>query len=341
MAYSRLEADALPNATPADSGDRVQRLMRWNADVVIQEDIYSLLLRDPRWTVAVRMLAVNMLAAAASDSALDGIFKDAGRYVAVMWAIHLHVSDSLTLPKLKAICTASGLLSPGRARALLSYLRYLDYIAVLPAGGPGEIARYVPTAALMAAWRSHLSAALNAARILEPAAGLIIDRLHDPAVLATFARILGEELLASTRGPDQSQNFYRVFLHRHAGTQIVWSLLAVDDEAFPPRKPIPLSIAATARRFRVSRIHVGRLLDEAEREGFLRRRDDGTVVFEEGVRSTIQFLYATQLVRLLSAAAKTIIEHPDLVACPAAAGSGVNPEPGAVSAGFTSEPVHA
>ena len=305
-------------------GDAVKRLMRWNADGMIDADIYGLFLSHPRWAEAIRTFAINLLDAASRDSALDGIFKDAGRYVAAMWAIQLHLTGGLTVPKLKTICTASGLLSPGRARALLSYLRYLDYVAALPAQRPGETARYVPTPTLLAAWRSHLSSALKAVCIIEPAANLIVHRLNDPVILASFSRIHGEELLASARSPDQPQNFYKVFMHRHAGTQILWTLLAVEDAEFPPSTPIPLSIAGTARRFNVSRIHVRRLLDEAEREGFLRRMDDGAVVISETTRPIIRFLYATQMIKLLTAAAKTIIEHPDIV--PSAA-----PEPGFIS----------
>ena len=41
---------------------------------------------------AVRALASNMLALAERDHTLDGVFKDAGRYIAAMCAFHLHAS---------------------------------------------------------------------------------------------------------------------------------------------------------------------------------------------------------------------------------------------------------
>lgn len=299
---------------PANARGDVVSLMRWNFDGAIPDEAIALLLSDPLLPHAVRMLATKMLAAAANDRAIDGIFKDAGRYIAAMSAIYLHASGGLTLPRLKAMCAASSLLSPGRARALLSYMRYLGYIAPFPIEQRAEPAHYMPTARLITAWQGHLRAALDAAYILEPAVGLVRDRLNDPDVLTTFSRIQIEGLMLSGQVNDIAPTFVRIFLQRHAGTQIVWSLLAAEDDAFPPRQPIRLSIAATARRFNVSRIHIRRLLDEADRNGLLRRGEDGTIHLEEAARAALRFIYPVQLIRLLSAAAKTIVERPDLIA---------------------------
>jgi hypothetical protein len=60
---------------------------------------------------------------------------------------------------------------------------------------------------------------------------------------------------------------------RNAGMMIFYSLALAgrDDDAFPPRRPMPLSINALATRFSVSRKHVLTLLRDAEAEGLLRR----------------------------------------------------------------------
>jgi hypothetical protein len=120
-----------------------------------------------------------------ADKALDGVFKDAGRYMTAMCALHLHLSGGLTLPRLKEACGTSGFLSPGRARAMLHYLRHLGYFA--PVGETPM--RYVPTESFVSAWGAHQRAALEAARIVEPAAGWIADRLHEPAVFESFSRV--------------------------------------------------------------------------------------------------------------------------------------------------------
>jgi hypothetical protein len=263
----------------------------------------------PRYPDAARALAANMLAVGEADKALDGIFKDAGRYVATMWAIYLHTAGGLTLPRLKEVCASSGYLSPGRARALLLYLRHLGYFEPVSAGMHGAPARYAPTDAFVTAWGAHLGAALDAAAIVEPAIAAVRNRLHEPIVFECLARIQGEGLLATAQTADQTEPFTRVFLHRYAGLQILFTLLMAGDASiFPPTGPIPFSITATARRFGVSRIHIKRLLDEAEQEGLVQCTQDGSVVLSEVTRATIVFLYATQIIQLIASAAATQVE---------------------------------
>jgi DNA-binding GntR family transcriptional regulator len=81
---------------------------------------------------------------------------------------------------------------------------------------------------------------------------------------------------------------------------------------FPPAEPIKLSLAATARRYGVSRNHVRRMFAEAEQRGMLTLDKDGTVVFLDAGRRGLEFHYAFQLVRLLIAAAKTLKERPEI-----------------------------
>ncbi|HEX3672641.1 MAG TPA: hypothetical protein VHU87_00065 [Rhizomicrobium sp.] len=262
----------------------------------------------PRYPDAARALAANMLAVGETDKALDGIFKDAGRYVATMWAIYLHTAGGLTLPRLKEVCASSGYLSPGRARALLLYLRHLGYFEPVTEGMRGAPARYAPTDAFVAAWGAHLGAALDAAAIVEPAVAEVRGRLHEPAVFECLARVQGEGLLATAQNADQAEPFTRIFLHRYAGLQILFTLLTGDRTAFPPAGPIPFSTTATARRFGVSRIHIKRLLHEAQQEGLVQCRDDGSVVLSEAARATIVFLYAAQIAQLIASAAATEAE---------------------------------
>jgi hypothetical protein len=265
----------------------------------------------PGFPEAARALAGRMLEAAERDRELADIFKDAGRYVAALWAVHLHLSGGLTLPRLKEVCDSSGLLSRGRARTLLQFLRHLGYLD--PASGGSGAARYVPTGPFLAAWTSHLRVALGAASLVEPAASLVLDRLHEPEVLESFARLHGGGLLQSARGKDQSAPYIRIFLHRLAGTQIVWILLSAGAETvFPPAEPVAVPVAATARRFGVSRIHVRRMLDDAAREGLVRLDPGGAVALTEPTGDYIRFLYAGQLVQLLAAAAGTVTARPEL-----------------------------
>lgn len=137
--------------------------------------------------------------------------------------------------------------------------------------------------------------------------------MHERATLDTFARMHTECLLTWAGGGGHDAPFIRVFTHRYAGSQIVWTLLLADDSDFPPSTPVTFSVGAAARRFSVSRMHIKRILEEAEREGLLRLGDGGTIVLPDSTRSFIREFYAMQLIGLLVAAAKTVRERPELV----------------------------
>ena len=275
------------------------------------EDIHARLATHPRLPEIVRTLARNMLEAGADDRTLDGIFKDAGRYVAAMWSIYLHVSGGLTLPRLKTICASSGFLSPGRARALLLYMRYIGYVAPAPKLR-GEPTPYVPTARFLVSWRKHIQAALDSVISIEPELVPLVDRLHETAVFNAFVRLEGEGLLEAAKTFGVNRPFTRVFMNRHAGSQMVWVLLSADTSGvFPPHAIAVPSVSALAERFGVSRVHIKRMLKDAEREGLISYQADNIIHFEACLRDDMHLIYVAQLVRLLIAAAKTLKECPE------------------------------
>jgi hypothetical protein len=295
-------------------GDQFESLRSWRAQgPAALEAASARLARHPNLPDAARALAVNMLAAGDKDKALRGIFKDAGRYIVAMLAIYLHLGGGLTLTRLKDFCAMSRLVSPGRARALLLYLRYLGYVELFPVHGPGKAARYMPTAHFLASWNLHLKAALDAIAHIEPAAAVLRDRLDEPAVFDAFARLQADGLReTSSGGYEMDTAYFRVFLHRHAGSQIIFLLLATN-ETFPPQGATPFSLAAASRRFGVSRIHIRRLLDAAEAEGLLRNDGEGNLTLEEAGRAEIEKSYRHQIAHLLAAAAAAVDEAADVV----------------------------
>jgi AraC-like DNA-binding protein len=233
------------------------------------DERFAMLLRHPGLAEAARRLSKNMLAIAKTDRALDGILKDAGRTAATGLAMYLHLTGGLTLPRLKEICAQTGLVSPGRARAILLYLRFLKY--VVPAGGGGRAGLYAPTPELEHAWAAIAHARLDALTPVEPTVMRLSNRLGDPAVMRQFIRIECEIglRLGSMGGKDNA--FWRVFLNRHAGMQILHALMlgAGDTDTYPPDCPTPFSLSQLARDFHVSRPHVARLVRAAEQEGLV------------------------------------------------------------------------
>lgn len=291
----------------------IAALLEWEALGGVPLLGCSRLLAHPHFQAAARALARNMLDMCI-DSGLRGIFKDAGRYVATMWALYLHGAGELTLPALKQVCLRSGLLSPGRARSVLLYLLHLGYIEPSRDGNRRGAVRYVPTARFHAAWASHLRAAVSAAAIIEPGARHVLAALDRPEVIDTLNRIQSEGLLAASNSSQQHAPYFRIFMHRHAGTQIAWLLMTSPDGAtdFPPREPVRLPVAAIARRFEISRVHARRLFDDARAEGLIEADEHGGICFTDDAGAFIRHLYAAQLVQLLASTAATLRARPEL-----------------------------
>ncbi len=301
---------------------QVQGVMRWDSGPEISDEAYAMLRAEPLYPQAVRRFASNMLAAGDADLALDGILKDAGRNVAALCAVYLHVSGGLTLPRLKTLCAGFGLASPGRARALLLYLRYLGYVGPAQTVAKGGPAVYPVAYKLVVTWREHQRAVLDAAAVLEPEIAVLIDRFETPGVFETYAALLAQGFLATVPHFDVNMPYFRIFMHRHAGIQIVHFLLAhATDEAFPPKAPIAFSISELAQRFGVSRSHVRRLFDAAEREGLIQRCNDGAVLWTPAGRVSLDNVFESQMTRFLATAARTMASHPDVFGPLAAADS--------------------
>ncbi len=291
----------------------VDRLLSWDAYGEEPEAVYARLRAHPRYRAAVQTFAHNMLAQAEADPALDGILKDAGRNVAAKCLAYLHVTGGLTLPRLRELCASIGLVSPGRARALLLYLRYVGYVQLLPLRRKGAPAQYLPTERFLKTWRNHMRAMLEAAAAIEPAAGVVLRDLDVAGVFETFVRCISEGYLEGLHNIDPESPFFRVFMHRYAGTQLVHLLVTATPDVFPPHQPFALSISAAARRFAVSRTHIRRMLVAAERGGLLRLQPDGAIRLEPSGREEIDHIYATQIIVFLIAAARTLKARPDLV----------------------------
>jgi hypothetical protein len=250
--------------------------------------------RRPAFAAAARRLAGNMLDLCAADRHLAAVFKDAGRYVAAMSAAYLHGAGGLTLPLLKQICAGSGLLSPGRAQAILEFLLHIDYLHE-PDGDVGS-GRYLPTARFLAAWARHLQAALDAGAVIEPGIAVVSGQLENPDVFEAFLAVQAARLHGLTRTMgDPFPGLNRAFLHPHAGSQILWMLVAQGDDVFPRTGEIRISLTDVSRRFEVTHVHVRRLLRQAQEQGMLTYAGHGRLSFEPLGASIVKRHFAFQL----------------------------------------------
>ena len=259
----------------------------------------------PGFPAAVRMLGQNMLSLSAADRAIDGIFKDAGRYVVAACAATM--PSGVTVAGLKVLCARFGLLSPGRAAAMLLYLRYLGYVSLWRDRSASGPAIYRTSPSFLIAWRAHYSAVLNAAALIEPEAAHVVVRLNDPAFFQCFCQLHLDELALNIRDWDPNMAYARVFMNRYAGSQIAWALLIQHrDGPFPFAGPLALSKADLARRFGVSLMHVKRLFAAALREGLMERDNNKQLFLTELAQGQIRLLYAAQFVALLTTCERTM-----------------------------------
>jgi hypothetical protein len=267
------------------------------------------LMGHPQFAAAARALATATLDGGDRDPALATVFKDAGRYVAAMWALYLHASGGMTLPQLKQVCASSGFVSPGRARLLLQVLEHIGFVEPV-APPPGQRARaYLPTPAFITAWSAHLIAAIRAAALIDPAIAILADHLDEPAILHLFLRIQAARLHQIAAGMVEAPPFQRIFMHRYAGTQIISLLVSSGTgNEFPPSGAMPITLNKVAARFGVSHLHVRRMLGDAMRDGLLDHAPNGTVLLSEEMRATLAFFFATQLVELIAGATLALAE---------------------------------
>jgi hypothetical protein len=286
-------------------------LLAWDAAGVTLEDRYARVRASPRYPDAARAFAHAMLAQAEADRALDAVLKDAGRNVAAKCLAYLHMTGGLTLPRLKALCASTGLVSPGRARTLLMYLQHLDYARASPRCDAKSPTRYEPTARFLETWRRQMCATLESAAIIEPAVSRVLARLEVQAVFESYVRCISEAYLEGLKSVDTGDPFFRTFMHSYAGTQIVHGLVLAARDAFPPLAPIAFQLTETASRFSVSRLHVRRMMDAAQQRGLV-RLTDGFLLFTPAGRAAVDHIYATQLLVFLITAARTVRSCPEL-----------------------------
>lgn len=264
---------------------------------------FAAVLSDPRLPEAIRALILGTEAFPPADTTLDGRLKDVGCYLVAKCAVYLHQNGEVTFARLREIAAVRVYMSPGRTRSLLTLLCYHGYLSE-EQPGPGAARRYVPTESFLAGWRRHVHGLLNVAAILEPSVALVRNRLDDPAVFGVFCRHHAEAGFREVREVHQSTGLVRVFLHRYAGSLILWHLYLADHA----EGAIPVSINAIAQRHAVSRAHVRRLLAAGVREGLLRYVGDREVLLEEAGRAAVRFFYAARFFVSITAAKQTMAE---------------------------------
>ena len=249
-------------------------LEKWEAavgDYVSEEVLQTVVLADPRFSACHRKYVEGALAYAGENAAFQTIASDMGQYFLCSIAVYMDASGGLTHRRLRALMGDAGILSAGRATALLWRLRLGKFIEPVDTdAGEGLLKQFVPTPAMVQAFRERLRVDFGALAILEPAVEPLLARFDEPDMYRLIIQLMGEDLIGSAARPDSRLEEFHMIAARAAGVLIMYDMAASVESAddFPASGPVTSSVAALARRFGVSRSHVLSLLRQMEKARF-------------------------------------------------------------------------
>jgi hypothetical protein len=241
----------------------------------------------PRFPEAMRIIAAGLVALYGGNRMFNVVVTDRGRYLMSVLALHLHLSSQpgdprsgLTVSRLRSLCAEHRICSPGRAETMLVLMRLFGHLTPVPSETDRRLRRLVPSESLIAWHRARCAFIFEAMAKLLPEGAEASAALASPDFLPRFIRHLAESYLQGYYYVDLIPDV-RLFYERNAGVAILMRLILAGepDDAFPPRRPVTISLSALGRSFGVSRIHVRRLLQDCVGEGFLERTAD-----REGLR---------------------------------------------------------
>jgi hypothetical protein len=246
---------------------------------VIGEDCVNAARALPGLAEATRRSAANWLPRPGDNRMVNATLRDLGRMISGIWAIYLDATPGgLTLSRLAKLLEGTSLSSPGRARALLIYMRFLGYVT--PARleeDDNRVRRYAVTPALLAAFHERYRRDLATIAGLDPLVDAMAARLEDEPAFRLFAAVHGDFLAAGFKSYRAEGPTLALFSERFSGMIVLALILLAGEpgDSFPPRRPIRFTTAGLSREAGISRTQVRRLLQAAQAAGFLELIDEG------------------------------------------------------------------
>lgn len=231
------------------------------------------------------------------DPVLHRNVNDFGRLALGVLVLYLDATGGVTHRRLREVSGSGGLVSHGRATAILWQLRRIGYIAAESDGAGGLNYRYAPTQEMRRAFSDRVRTELEAFACIEPALAPALARFDEPDFNRAFWGDLGRRTLAAVADPLQAEFPIVPYSQRNAGLRVLFAMLPnlVPGGVFPSPGVVSLSITALAKRCGVSRTHVRRLLAELAAAGYYEPQGDGTgritALLCEHLRYYFTFIY--------------------------------------------------
>jgi hypothetical protein len=256
----------------------------------------------PNFHTALRQIAQQTLRQYETDPVMSRTLNDSARMNMGFFALYLDAGGGLTLARIQALMADLGFSSRGRAAAFLIRLRMLGFVEIA-AEQPDRRSRvYQTTERLRKIVATQLLGSFNALSLIEPEAAAFHAIMEQPAMFRRLMRDMGGGFIKSVQAhplPPLS-----TFTNHNLGMLLVYTLLvSAPDGSFPPKGPIPIAIAALARRYSLSRSHVQRVFRAGERGGFLSHdAQAGTVTLLPPLFEAIEQFYSFYLIGLAACA---------------------------------------
>jgi hypothetical protein len=237
-------------------------------------------LRDhPRFAEAMRACARNTVDQHSRGRMIGWLLSDRTLFVLGLAAVGLDadsraddIRSGLTPGRFKAFCVQNGVCSEGRATAILAFMRLSGHLEAESHPADGRITRLRPSPKLLDMVRTRMKPQLATAALVFPRVAPAVALLDDPeferGMYFNLLKRYDSGMRLIPHGPG-----LRLFAERDVGVLVLFSLLlgSPASAGLSPDAPMPLSIAALARRFRVSRTHILRLIRDGEAAGLLSR----------------------------------------------------------------------
>jgi biotin operon repressor len=241
-----------PSAPPGDDST-----LRLDTDAV------DALIGHPRFDAAMLAAATAVVEQYRGHWLLNRLVNDRGRFVLGLMILDLHFNEGggvgFTAGRLREVAGANGVCSPGRITAFLAALRLVGFLHQV-AADDRRLRRLAPTERLLDLHRDRLRSLFKALALIDAAGDEAVAALHSPAFIGAFTHDLSAAYRSGLRISGLVPEI-RSTVERDAGLTMLFSLLIAE------ASERPVSIAALAERFSVSRAHVLTVLREAERAG--------------------------------------------------------------------------
>ncbi|MEO8113743.1 MAG: hypothetical protein ABI655_05150 [Phenylobacterium sp.] len=249
---------------------------RWDAEMqaeTVSAEAIAHMRAKPRFHDAMQNALRGISGHNADHPAFRRLVADLGILVLGVIALYLDATGGLTHRRLRDLAGSGGMLSAGRASALLMRMQMIGWVAAVRDHPRGAAKLYRPTPQMIAAFQTRYRLELESIQMMAPDAAELLARYDQPEGFRAFMAEYGGAMLRGLARPRPPVNALMAIGNRRGGALVLAALGDAASEAagyFPAPGPVKVSVAAFARRFGVSRTHVVSILREAAAAGFYR-----------------------------------------------------------------------